>query len=155
TLEGMPPSNAAPAAFAVASAFARSGQWALAREAFLLVTERYPTHPLALESYRWLIAHNASSEARRRHEMGQFIVATGIHHGVVKEAPGKPKVSLPDPHLLGHEARPPQKGEKGRPTKVALPPPELPKMEAEVRQGKVLFSTPGEARRWYQGALAF
>src|SRR5262249_53505585 len=32
TLEGMSDSQAAPAAFAVASAFARNGQWALARE---------------------------------------------------------------------------------------------------------------------------
>src|SRR5262249_20855300 len=27
-------------------------------------------------AYRWLIRHNASSEARRRHELGQFLLTT-------------------------------------------------------------------------------
>ena len=54
------------------SQYARLGQWSLAREAFLLLVNRYPTHPLTAEAYRWLIRHNTSSEARRRHELGQF-----------------------------------------------------------------------------------
>jgi photosystem II stability/assembly factor-like uncharacterized protein len=175
TLEGMSDGQAAPAAFAVATAFARNGQWALAREAFLLVAERYPAHPLALDACRWLVMHNASSEARRRHEMGQFIVAGDIHFAATHEKVGaKPKVVLPDKHLRGHELpSAPQKGPRSasegkqarsasegngkpaRPAKIALPPPQLPKLAPEVRQGKVLFSTPDEARRWYQGALAF
>ena len=73
-LADMPDDQAARAAFAVASQYARIGQWDLARETFLLMVDRYPAHPLAADAYRWLIRHNSSSEARRRHELGQFLV---------------------------------------------------------------------------------
>src|SRR5262249_39729776 len=119
-------------------------------------------HPAALAACRWLIVHNASSEARRRHEMGQFIVAGNVRHNV-PQGPvqtGVPKATLPDRHLFGHELPRPEKDEKGRPKagrpmKVTLPPPDLPKLEPEMKRGKVLFTTPEEARRWYQGSLAF
>lgn len=71
-LAGLPEEHAARAAFAIASQYARKGQWHLAREAFLLLVDRYPSHPLAADAYRWLIRHISSSEARRRHELGQF-----------------------------------------------------------------------------------
>ncbi len=77
-LAEMPDDQAAPAAFAVANQYARLGQWALAREAFLLLVDRYPTHPLAMDGYRWLIRHNSSSEARHRHEVGQFLVVEEV-----------------------------------------------------------------------------
>src|SRR5205085_4654126 len=69
-LDRMPDDQAAPAAFAIANQYARIGQWELARESYLLMIERYPAHPLSADSYRWLIRHNSSSEARRRHELG-------------------------------------------------------------------------------------
>jgi photosystem II stability/assembly factor-like uncharacterized protein len=75
-LAGLPADQAAPAAFAAAHQYVRLGQWTLAREAFLLLVDRYPAHPLAADAYRWLIRHNTSSEARRRHELGQFLVLT-------------------------------------------------------------------------------
>lgn len=50
------------------------GEWNLARETFLLMVQTYPAHPLSANAYRWLIQHNSSSETRRRHELGQFIV---------------------------------------------------------------------------------
>jgi hypothetical protein len=40
------------------------------------MAERYPTNPLTADAYRWLIRYNSSSEARRRHELGQFLVMT-------------------------------------------------------------------------------
>src|SRR5262249_36854758 len=61
-LERLPEEQAAPAMFAVASRYARAGQWTLAREAFLLMVDRYPAHPLAADAYRWLVRYNSSSE---------------------------------------------------------------------------------------------
>ncbi len=73
-LKDLPDDQGAPAAFAVASLYARQGEWALAREVYLLLVDRYPAHPLAGDALRWLIRHAASSEARHRQELGQFIV---------------------------------------------------------------------------------
>jgi photosystem II stability/assembly factor-like uncharacterized protein len=61
--------EAAATAFAVGSQYVRRGQWVRAEEAFLLMVERYPAHPLAAEAYRWLIRHSGSSEARHRHNL--------------------------------------------------------------------------------------
>jgi photosystem II stability/assembly factor-like uncharacterized protein/tetratricopeptide (TPR) repeat protein len=73
-LKALPDDEGAPAVFGVAHHFVRKGQWLLAREAFLLMADRYPAHPLSAQAYRWLIRQNASSEARRRHELGQFLL---------------------------------------------------------------------------------
>src|SRR5207249_6829853 len=43
---------------------------------FLFMVERYPTHPLSADAYRWLIRHASSGEARRRAELGQFLLIT-------------------------------------------------------------------------------
>lgn len=73
-LEGLPEGQGAAAVLAVAEAYARRGQWPFAREVYLLMADRYPAHPLTAQAYRWLVRHNASSEARRRQELGQFQV---------------------------------------------------------------------------------
>jgi photosystem II stability/assembly factor-like uncharacterized protein len=75
-LDKLPDHQAAPAAFAVGQQYARQGQWLLARETFLMLVERYPTHPLAADACRWLIRHDCSSETRRRQELKQFIVVS-------------------------------------------------------------------------------
>lgn len=92
-LKKLPADRGAVAAFGAASQLARSGQWALAREAFLLMVDRYPADPLSVEAYRWLAAFGASSEARRRHELGQFVVTTT---GEVQRASaqGDPRVKI-------------------------------------------------------------
>ncbi len=92
-LANLPEEQAAPAAFAVASHYARAGQWWIARELYLLLVDRYSAHPSAADAYRWLIRHNTSSEARRRHELGQFRISTQYDVGVLedrstKTAPG-------------------------------------------------------------------
>jgi photosystem II stability/assembly factor-like uncharacterized protein len=71
-LSGLPDDYGAAAAFGMATEYMRIGQWAMARDLFLLMVERYPTHPRSAEAYRWLIRFAASSEARRRQELGQF-----------------------------------------------------------------------------------
>src|SRR5262249_24377500 len=45
-LTGMPDYQAAVAVHAVAGQYVRIGQWNLAREAYLLMANRYPNHPL-------------------------------------------------------------------------------------------------------------
>src|SRR5262249_40541529 len=75
-LNALPDGQRAAAAFQLANQYVRLGQWSLAREIFLLLVDRYPAHPLSADAYRWLIRHNSSSEVRRRHELGQFWIAT-------------------------------------------------------------------------------
>ncbi len=74
TLKELPADMAAQAAHTLAEGFVRTGQWPLAREVFLLLVERHPSHPLSAEAYRWLVRYQSSSEAKRRQELGQFLV---------------------------------------------------------------------------------
>lgn len=94
SLASMPDGQAAATALAIAQQYARRGQWALAQEAYLLVADRYATHPLAADAYRWLIRHNASSEAQRREQVGEVFVATGVigldtHPDAERKIPGQ------------------------------------------------------------------
>jgi photosystem II stability/assembly factor-like uncharacterized protein len=72
-LKEMPGDLGARAAFALADQYARAGQWVLAREAFLVMADQFPNHPLTLDAYRWLVRYQSSSEARRRQELGHFL----------------------------------------------------------------------------------
>lgn len=71
-LQNLSDDDAARAAFQVAWAYVRMGEWDLARETFLVMVDRAPLHPLSAEAYRWLVQHNVSSEVRRRYELKQF-----------------------------------------------------------------------------------
>lgn len=92
SLAAMPDDQASAAAFAIASQFAQNGQWTLAREAYLLMVDRYPAHPRAADAYRWLIQYNSSSEARRRHELGQFLMVANFGF---QTDPKQPKIESP------------------------------------------------------------
>src|SRR5205823_4113808 len=74
----------------VADRFARAGQWNMAREMFLLLVDRYPAHPRTPDALRWLIRHNASGEARRRQELGQFVAVGQVEYGRPKPAAPMP-----------------------------------------------------------------
>jgi hypothetical protein len=141
-LEGMPEDQAARAAVGAASRFARAGQWNLAREAFLLVADRYPTHPLALDAYRWLIRHNSSSEARRRDELGQFRVVSQLDYAV----PTGTKTTIPRPQKPGPEGEKPKDPPK---------PIEFPQFEARRAFEVSTFDTRFTARKWYQASLDY
>ncbi|HEY7427462.1 MAG TPA: YCF48-related protein [Gemmataceae bacterium] len=145
-LAKMPDDMAGKAAFAVASQYARMGQWALARETFLLLVDRYPTHPLAMEGYRWLIHHNSSSEARHRHELGQFLVVEDVRQGQpVKEGQTLGKPGEKDADKPG----------------IKLPPwkpgmnqiPEIPEIKAKGEGQVYLFAKKEQVRQWYQSSL--
>jgi photosystem II stability/assembly factor-like uncharacterized protein len=125
-LAKMPDDQAAVAAHALARQCVRSGQWAMAREAFLLMVDRYPAHPLAADAYRWLVRYQASSEARRRHDMGQFMLV-----GETSYRPTAP----PQPTL-------------DQDVTIQSPAPEL----TQVRH-LMYLSDNGTARRWYEGSL--
>jgi photosystem II stability/assembly factor-like uncharacterized protein len=122
-LEGMPDDQAAPAAHAIASHYAKTGQWDLARETFLLMVHRYPAHPLTADALRWLIRHNSSSEARRRHELGQFLV-------VGQQEFGQPKA-----------------GAKYKDTPLVTD------LENRETRQLALIGGKVETKKWYQGSL--
>jgi tetratricopeptide (TPR) repeat protein len=140
-LDDMPDDQAAHAAHAAASQYVRMGQWALAREAFLLMVERYPAHPLTADALLWLLRHNASSEARRRHELGQFLVVGQQEFGV--------------PHKGGHAVNPPDEGlTPARRTRVG----EMTNVTMREKKDLVFLADQDkdrtEARKWYEGSLA-
>jgi photosystem II stability/assembly factor-like uncharacterized protein len=139
-LEGMPEDQAARAAFGAANRFARAGQWNLAREAYLLVAERYPTHPLALDACRWLIRHNSSSEARRRDELGQFMAVSQLDFAV----PTGAKITVPRQQKPGPDGEKPKNPPK---------PIELPTFEARQGFEMAISGSRSMARKWYQGSL--
>lgn len=122
-LAGMPERDAAPAAFAAAAQYARAGQWPLAREAFVLIAQRYPKHPLAAEACRWLVRHDASSEARRRYELRQFTVLT--RSAIIRKDEASPD---------------------GRYSMGGMP-------QLEQTQQAANFIWNNDARRWFQDSL--
>src|SRR5207245_11686923 len=83
-LAQLPDYQAPAAANAIAGYYARMGQWPMAREIYRLMADRYPAHPLTIEAYRWLVRHDSSSEARRRRELGQFMI---VAKGEFQETP--------------------------------------------------------------------
>jgi hypothetical protein len=137
TLAEMPDDAGARVALGLANLYARKGQWTLARETFLLLTERYPTHPLAVQAYRWLLAHQSSSEARRRHELGQFLVVDQITGGV-PTTPQKPLDLAP------------RKGDGKSKRSVK----EVPTFTTTHEEWGGYSVSKDDARRWYRGCLA-
>ncbi|HVS37389.1 MAG TPA: YCF48-related protein [Gemmataceae bacterium] len=131
----MPDDQAGRTIFAVAQRFARSGQWDLARETFLFLVQRYPAHPRTPDALRWLIQHNCSGEARRRTELGQFVVDAQLQYGLPK----------PTPPVM-----PPVEGDNEKPKKKAPNMPEFGVSES-VRLGNIAGAE--TIRKWYQGAL--
>src|SRR5207249_4696534 len=88
-------------------------------------------HPLAADAYRWLVRFHASSEARRREELGQFLVLTSTDIRAAS-APGRD-----DPVRAGFSA----------PDSRGL-------TEMTDRQQIVLLSSQAGARKWYRHFLA-
>jgi photosystem II stability/assembly factor-like uncharacterized protein/tetratricopeptide (TPR) repeat protein len=140
-LENMPDDQAARAAHGVAGQFARQGQWGLAREVYTLLADRYPAHPLAADAYRWLIRYNTSSEARRRLELGQFVLFRDQAFNVPAG-----KQSLP--------MRPPGATELDQdPKSDKVPHIETPRLIAPRQETRLTLTNPDQARQWYQGSL--
>jgi photosystem II stability/assembly factor-like uncharacterized protein len=161
-LADLPEDQGARAADAVAWQYVRQGQWALARETFLLLADRYPAHPLALDACRWLVRHNSSSEARRRHELGQFLVLVAEDClGQVRE--GEFQKGPEDPFRPGGEVSPTrQRGEDQDPSLARRANgsdpkqpklPQIPVFENQRHGSLTVLASKTRTRQWYQGSL--
>ncbi len=148
-LASLPDDQAAAAAFHLGEQFARSGQWMLTREIYLLMVDRYPAHPLTADACRWLIRHGSSSEAMRRQELGQFFVAelSGFRPAA------RNGVTNPEGVMPGADGEMPLKLVGG---KRPLPPTttEGPEQWTQ-RVGGPMRENTQERRRWYEQVLAF
>lgn len=133
-LDKLPADQGAMAALRIAEGYARAGQWPLAREAFMLLAQRYPAHPAAATGYRWLVAYHASSEARRREELGQFVLHTTTD---IRQASAVP--TRDDPARFG----PASQGRDDRPLS-----------ETVTEQSKRVIANAAVARKWYEDALS-
>ncbi|MGE3805844.1 MAG: YCF48-related protein [Gemmataceae bacterium] len=125
-LAHLPDEQASNAAFNIASQYARMGQWTLAREVYLLMVDKYPAHPRAADAYRWLIRYNSSSEARRRHELGQFMMVTNF--GFRPATDGKVELKNATIEAKGIN-------------------------EGVAQKNLTLLGSMGETRRWNEGSL--
>jgi photosystem II stability/assembly factor-like uncharacterized protein len=156
-LADMPDDHAARAAHGVACQFARAGQWTQAREAFLLLVDRYPTHPLSIDGYRWLVRHNSSSEARRRHELGQFLVVQHIEFGLPVPLRGAatstPK--LPPKEEKEGDKKGAKNEKKGEQKAIGLKAPEMTTAQARRMEQLQLLGSKEDMRKWYQSSLSF
>ncbi len=142
TLSKLPDAMGAAAAHGIASQLTRQGQWYLAREAFLQMVERYPAHPLTADAFRWLIRHNSSSETRRRHELGQFLVS-GLGGFVPPEGGEDPPAPPPGPAKKGTKGQAKREGLKTGPRDSHVA------WAAEVRP----LHFRADALRWHQSSL--
>ncbi len=155
----LPVDQGAPALSGVALQYIRMGQWSLAREAYLLMLDRFPAHPKSAEAYRWLLQHNSSSEARRRHEMGQFLVV-GQHSFDAMEVPTPPEQGVPASRGrqlpesfagLGQQLKTPGANAPGSPRPNQQL--QLPRIEERKLQQAAYLSNQAETRQWYQSCL--
>ncbi|HKA06534.1 MAG TPA: hypothetical protein VKD71_04700 [Gemmataceae bacterium] len=129
-INDLPAMDAGNALFTAATAYANTGQWSMAREAYFLLLDKYPGHPLTLDAARWLVRFQASSEARHRYELGQFVQLTEAQVAIKERT--DPRATIP----------------KAK-TKDKLPP------ESEVIQATYRQPVAGvvSARKWYEAAL--
>jgi photosystem II stability/assembly factor-like uncharacterized protein len=93
SIKELPADDAGKALYSLASSFAQSGQWGMARETHLSLIHQYPGHPLTLDSARWLARFSSSSEARQRQKLGQFVELTDSTFRPKKQE--DPRVLLP------------------------------------------------------------
>jgi photosystem II stability/assembly factor-like uncharacterized protein len=162
TLDHLPVHQAAPAALAVANEYARQGQWGLAREAYLLMAARYPADPLTADACRWLIRHGSSSEAKRRHDLKQFVVESVMGF----EATAAPEAQADEAHPPAQKPVPFQRaGPRQAPSKSASPEdldaplprvskPSIPDVVGKLTQVRYSPSAEGAApREWFKGSL--
>jgi photosystem II stability/assembly factor-like uncharacterized protein len=159
-LAEMPNDAGARVAVGLAKLYADKGQWSLAREAHALMIERYPTHPLAIESYRWLIMHQSSSEARRRHEQGQFVVIEHVAAGQPGEMQKPLKAASPlvkpgraEKTASSKLAATDKKAENNGQRKVERKVEEVPTFETKSEREMAYISNRDEILRWYQGCI--
>jgi hypothetical protein len=151
-LKDLPDDQGAPAAFAVANQYARRGQWAMAKELFMLMVDRYPAHPLSADALRWLVRHSASSEARRRQELGQFLVQETVEFQGARNSVTNPRGRMPQaeaPEAVTHQQ---VSGVNVGEVRPAFVPDGGPR---QYLQSLNSGTRRPDARTWYENVLAF
>ena len=129
-IRDLPANDAGQALFTAATGYVNTGKWPMAREAYLMLIEKYPGHPLALDAARWMVKYQSSTEARRREELSQYIESTDVEF----KLKNKPDIN----DFLPESKR---KGKKPQ--------------ETEIVQSTYRDTIDGvvNARGWYSGAL--
>jgi hypothetical protein len=94
SLTGLSEDAAGEITFKIGWSYVNNSQWSMAKEIFVLMLDKFPTHRLAPEAARWLIQYGASSEARRREELGQWVSNTSYEFTTENSNP-TPNVQLP------------------------------------------------------------
>jgi len=165
-LKGVDDMQAARVLSALARQSVSRGKWNLARELYLQFLNRYPTHPGATEAARWVILHNASGEARRRHELRQVLVEGVIDFqtsSVKREDSSGGFASLYSPP--SRSKRPVNPAEAQNPgialaraiqegtIPMASPIPNLPQTTNRVTTQLSFVENVLEAKKWYEEAL--
>lgn len=146
-LEKLPDDRAALTLSGIGTGFYENGHWAHAREVFKQIIASYPASKQASEAFAWLIIHDASSEARRRYELNQFISQSEKRVGV----PGAEKlpVTLPKDLFSGDNSE--EDSKNGKKVRPKLP--DIPKIESETRGDKKVLSHNVEAKAWLQNSI--
>ena len=90
----LPPMDAGKALYTAATAYVRAGQWGLAREAYLLLLDKYPGHPLALTPPAGWFVINRQARPADEQELGQFVEVT--ERVVRPEGSARPAASDPE-----------------------------------------------------------
>ena len=133
-VKDLPTMDAGKALYTAATSYAKAGQWSMALEAYMMLLDKYPGHPLTLDAARWVIRYQSSSEARRRHELGQFSELTNGAFVWKDQKDPRPAIPLA-------KAKP--KGKDGAAPESAI-------IQASYRQQ---VTGPAAARKWYERAL--
>jgi len=165
-LKGVEDMQASKVLLALARQSAARGRWNLARELFTRYLDKFPTFPGAADAARWVVLHNSSGEARRRHELRQVLVEGVLDYqtqagrnddrraAFASLQQGQPRARRTGP------ADPQQTGiavaralTEGGSSAVVTPIPNLPETTGRVTTQTQFVENALEAKKWYQDAM--
>ena len=146
-VEKLPDEKAAVTLMGIANNFHQAGNWAHSREVHKQIIANYPASKQASESMVWMIVHDASSEVRRRHELGQFIAKSESKIGI----PGAGNLKVETPRdIFATENKDQDKSVKNKSVKI----PEIPKVENQTAGEKKVLANSMESKAWLQNSIS-
>ena len=165
-LKGVEDDAGARVHLALARIAREKGNWNLARELYTRFLDKYPANTGVIEAATWVIVHNSSGEARRRHELRQ-VLREGILQfetassgkseneggfasmGAGGAAPSSPRNGTRDPKAALARAI----YETPAANTFALPVPKTPQTLEKVTLQTSFVDNVIEAKKWYQDAV--